>query len=725
LKDIKAMNEVLKLVSEEENNNRKKYDEVVSGLIPMDLKKGLEDQTPIQSVQIISFDEHLPKLSSDQEQEEEKEEDWQNIDQDEDKVEKFGDISKLLSKSYFGTDSLVMRNLSESTMLQNLSSLVRITEEKKEEIKPNVAVETVKSKTDLMNEEISQLKKIIEQLNANEFNLKDELIKQEKESFRKESEMSTEISQLKETLELKEKEIAEFKKMKEEEVQWAKEQMNKETFKLSEHQKQSKQDVEKAINILNETKEREKKAQEMIQSLTTENKTLSLSVQNIQKNNENLIAKNKKLEADVNLLKSQTSTLSTALSQTKSSKDAVSKELETAKYKLQTLSNKDKENEKELNTLKYESQNLKENISHLKKKEAEIENSLKSLKFENEKIKNQWIELNGKFSDSNKLNQQLKFEKEELLNKENSYKRSIEDLSKVSDSATNLRNALENERKNAQLEMKKLKENFERQTKEINEQDQKEIKQLKNTIHDLEMKVMNVESNSSSDSTSEKKIQQLNLIVSNATSIISSKTQEITKLNTNYVQVEKLFKDSKDLLDKLENENTKFVKEICTSNELHEIISGLGNQIKNTKNVIDSFLRILSPLCNVQQVRTVIGQLTIKYQPLEGIYNHLFKISKKIKTQNTISISNFDFGDKVIFFKKSKDKNLWECFNVETPHYYLDEDSIQAVQEKYKDNSLMTVTGMIIAISKVNTKEDARNPFKLNHPYSLVTITLI
>eukprot|EP01080_Neovahlkampfia_damariscottae_P001775 gene1775-544_t len=708
MKDIKSMNEVLRLVSEEENNNRKKYNETVDGLIPNDLKVGLDENAPLFSVQVIGFDENLPNLNEQLNE--------QNIDSNsspDDKVEKYGDISKLLSKSYFGTESLIMRNLSESSMLESLSMLVRETEEKTKAIQSSGNVTTSDSKQQNvkiisdekkseLNEENEKLKKKIEELN-------DKILKQEKESNQKISELTTENNQLKETMGIQEKEIEEYKAKKEEEIKWAQEQMQKDTYQLTERQKQSQQDFEKSMKILSETKEKERKANEQIQSLTTENKTLSLSLQSIQKNQEVQISKNKKLTNELNLLKTQNSNLSKTLTQTKVSKDVVVKDLEKNTFQLNNLIKKDQTNEKELNSLKYEVQNLRENYSKLMKKDKDLMSSFETIKFENGKLVDQLNTFKKTYNELNSKNQQMKLDFEESLNKEKSLTRTIEELSKASKNATDLKFILENERKQSQIEMSKSKENFENQIKSINLSNQEESSLLKQKISELEikneklskdLKLKSGSTNSNQDQ--ENKIKQLSSIVNNATSIISAKTQEIAKLNENYVKIEKSFNESKQVLEKLDSKNSQLIQVISTSNENYQTIEGLGNQIQNTKNILDTFMRILSPLNNVTQTRNVLGQLTIKYQSLEGIYKHMFKLSKKIKQQNTISVSNFEYGDKVIFFKKDRSKDTWECFNLDSPNYYLDQDSIQAIKQKQKNDSFASVIGMIIAISPVN-----------------------
>ena len=214
-----------------------------------------------------------------------------------------------------------------------------------------------------------------------------------------------------------------------------------------------------------------------------------------------------------------------------------------------------------------------------------------------------------------------------------------------------------------------------------------------------------------------KKIKQLNEIVHNATSIISTKTQELAQFNMLFNQVEKRSENSKNLLSQMEKNCQDTVREICTTNDHYDFISGISRQILLIKNIFDVFVDVLEPLGRVK----IIKKIGERNQELESISTQLNKLSKKMSQQNNVTISNFQINDSVLFQKKGKD--LWECFNIGSPCYYLDYESVHAINLKYEKNVPEQVVGNIVIIQKLNCQEEKSNPLKFNYPYYFVTIS--
>lgn len=745
--EVATMNNILRHLADEENLKRKSHQDSTKHL-PKTLIPGLAEKVPTLNVQVIPFDDQIMNINTDHEERE-----WQVIkEEEEDKIQLFGNIKNLTDSHYFKRDP------SKSSFLyESLTNIVKEMNQKNQQDQ-NPIVESVNQKEikEMKNEKNNLEEKI------NELTSKIESITFE--FSQKEISLNTELSKLKSTLENKDKELEEFKRQKDEEIKWAKEKIEKESYNFLEQKKivESEQaEREKALKILDEVKSNEAKSQLEIEKLKSENSKLLLNNSTLLMNEKELIEREKKLKDEISLLNSKLTAVSSKMENDAKSLMGSNDELSK---KIMTLETKLKDNLKEIETLQSQIQQLQNENSLLKsakeQKTQEVERVIKEFNIINDKLKvqvNESNELKKRLEESQKSkdelssqNKKLSDELDKLKKQEIVYKNNIQELSNTSKNAQSLQEALSKQQKMSEETLEKEKEKYQKimddikkeyeikieqvkkdgelnetkinqKHKEEIEDIQKQIPQLLGQIQKLEemSRIEKLKATSKFSQGEEKeKIIKLNDIISRSTNIISLKTQELSKYTNNITVVEKNYNNSKSLLNQLETNCVEIIREICTTNENYELISGLSKHLLLLKNIFDVYLNIIEPFASFNSNLKILKEMSIKCQELDNIQAQLLKLSKKLQNQQTVSVSNFTLGDRVVFVKKLK--NVWEAFNINYPNFFLDEDSVYAILSKYEKVEKKEIIGNIVSIQKIT--DEKSHPLGYRQNYFLVTI---
>lgn len=734
--EVSTMNNILRHLADEENLKRKTHQEGTKHL-PKNLIPGLAEKVPTLNVQVIPFDDSILNINTDNEEKE-----WQVVkEEEEDKVQLFSNIN-LADSQYFKRDP----SSKNSFLYESLTNIVKEMNHKAP--KENTLLQSVtekeikemKDEKTILEEKVKELTKEIERINS--------------ENSKKEIHLNTELSQLKETLEIKEAELNDIKKKKEEEILWAKEKMERESYNFLEQKKiteTEQKEREQALKILEEVKKNAEKSQLEIEKLKSENSKLLLNNTTLLMNEKDLIEKEKKLKDEISLLNSKLTSVSSKLENEVKSLMGENQEVNKKNIILESKFNdsiKDLEKCKvELNKLEAENQKLKDVVKSLEKDQSNFKEKYDKinleLNIENKKKEDVLLEMKQvqKLKDELSLqNKKLSDEIDGLKKQEIIYKNNIQELSNSSKTAQSLQEALSNQQKlstqTLELEKEKHKkeieklnenkkteiENIVKKHKEEVEDIQKQIPQLLNQIQKLEEmnKIEKLKSTSKfSQGEDKEKIMKLNDIISRSTNIISLKTQELSKFTSNVALVEKNYNNSKNLLNQLDTNCVEIIREICTTNENYELISGLSKHLLLLKNTFDVYLNIIEPFGLLTQNIKIMKEISLKCQELDNVQTQLLKLSKKLQNQQTVSISNFTLGDKVVFIKKSK--TVWEAFNVNYPNFFLDQDTVDAISQIYKGDK-KEIIGNIVSIQKVT--DEKSHPLGLKQNYFLVMVEL-
>jgi len=315
-----------------------------------------------------------------------------------------------------------------------------------------------------------------------------------------------------------------------------------------------------------------------------------------------------------------------------------------------------------------------------------------------------------------------------------------------------MQSSFEEEKRRNQKDLGDIRQKYDASQMQAEKEHKAVVDTLKEELKSLKGKLQEAETVCREQSV---RFKELQMIVTNSSNLIAAKSSELLQLNNPLNEAEKLFKNAAPELKALEDKSGELIRQcsLLTVDRV-ELLRLLHRQLYALKKLYDGYYGVLSPLTKISQLKGILKSIGKRNDDLEQASQLLQSVDvtkilkeqqastiknfndnvvdvmlldnaatgRELVNENSIVISNFQCGDRVLFFKTNEQIDLWECFNINTPNYFLDIASVDALKTKHQGNpkSLSSIMGTIVMITKVNDEKEPYNPFKLKMPYHLV-----